>query len=107
MGLLNVLLIVIGSGAIAATIFGIVANLREEPKLSTSLAFSFILFVIMQIGLFFFRDFNAITTLSVAFNSVIFTIKYALLSTLIGIILAIIFGLIRRILKLLKLPFFM
>lgn len=106
MQLLVFLLVIFGAGSITASIYGIIANLRKEPKLTTAFVFSLILFVIMQTGLYFFRDMYAFSTVLVAFNSVSFTIQYALLSSFIGLIVSIIIGLIRRILKLLNFPFF-
>jgi len=97
MDFIRFFLILIVPGIISATFFGFIAHSRQEPRIATTLIFNFWIFIIMITGLYFFRDVFTITSLIACFNYVSFTVKYALLSVLIGIFLAITPGLIYRI----------
>jgi hypothetical protein len=91
-------LIFIVPGIIAAVVYGLIACLNDEPRIATSLIFDLLIFIINITGLYYCEDILTLDELMVQFNCLSFTRKYALLSILVGIILAVIFGLIRRLL---------
>jgi hypothetical protein len=106
MEFIRFILVLLGPGVVAAGLYGYIARLREEPKITTTIAFSMMIYVIMITGLYYFKGIYTSSSLLVSFDCLSFTRKYALLSTFIGLILAVILGLIRKIMKLLSFPFF-
>lgn len=89
-------LILIVPGLVGALAYSIVACLRTEINLYTALIIDLLTFIILLGGLFLFHGVYTIAILLWEFTCISFTIKYALLSLLIAIILGIIFGFIRR-----------
>ncbi len=98
MELIRFILILLGPGLIAAAVYGAIACLKCEPKLTTGVIFSLLIYIIMITGLYYFKGIYTSCSLLESFNCLSFTRKYALLSILIGLILGTIFGLIRKIL---------
>lgn len=101
MEIIRFILVLLGPGIIAATIYGFIVHLKDEPKLTTSIIFSLLIYIIMITGLYYFKGIYTSSCLLESFDCLSFTRKYALLSILIGLILATIFGFIRKILYLL------
>jgi len=97
MDFIRFFLILIVPGIISAIIFGFIARLRQEPTIATTLIFDLWIFIIMITGLYFFKHVYTIDDLLFEFNCLSFTRRYTLLSTLIGINLAVISGFIYRI----------
>jgi hypothetical protein len=89
-------LILIVPGLVGALAYSIVSCLRTEIGVLTALIIDFFTFIIMLAGLFLFHGVAYIETLLWEFTCLSFTIKYALLSLLIAIILGVIGGIIRR-----------
>lgn len=104
MDFIRFFLILIVPGIIAARAFGIIGCVREEPRLSTALIFDLLIFIINITGLYFFKGIYTMTSLIASFDCLSFTRRYALLSILIGLILAGIFGLFARITRFFRLP---
>ncbi len=92
-------LILIVPGIVAAVIYGFIANRREEPRITTALIFDLFIFIINITGLYFFKGIVTVTLLLASFDCLSFTRRYALLSLLVGSILASIAGLIRRLIR--------
>ena len=97
MDFIRFFLILIVPGIISAIIFGFIARLRQEPTIATTLIFDLWIFIIMITGLYFFKGIVTITSLIASFYCLSFTRRYALLSIFIGIFLAIMSGIIYRI----------
>ncbi|MBH1939424.1 hypothetical protein I5677_00790 [Mobilitalea sibirica] len=89
-------LVFIVPGLIAVLAYNIVAQLRVEVCFTGGLIFDLLIFIIMITGLYFFRDITQVPMLLEQFICLSFTRNYALLSILIGIILGVGFGFLKR-----------
>lgn len=89
-------LVLIVPGIIGALAFSIAARLRTEINIYVALIIDLITFIIMITGLYYFKDVTTVSILLFEFTCLSFTRKFALLSTLIAIIVGVIGGLIRR-----------
>lgn len=88
-------LILIGSGFIAERVFSFVSR-REGNGLINGLAFSLLIFFTNMVGMHIFKDLSTYEKLQKFLGNVVYSSKYMLLSILVGIVLAIILGLLRR-----------
>jgi|LSQX01.1.fsa_nt_gb hypothetical protein len=91
------LLLLVVPGFIAEKIFSFICFCNNSNKLITALIFDLIIFIINITGLYYLKGLHTFEALEPYFNCLSFTRKYALLSILVGIILAVISGIICRI----------
>lgn len=96
MDFIRFFLILLVPGLIAATVYNCFNPCKVKHLISTTLIFDLLIFLINITGLYYFKGICTFTQLTYYFDCLSFTRKYALLSILIGIILAIIFGLIYK-----------
>lgn len=96
MDFIRFFLILIVPGIIAARVYNCIIPCKEKSIISTTLIFDLLIFLINITGLYFFKGICTFTELAYYFDCLSFTRKYALLSILIGIILAFIFGLVNK-----------
>ncbi|MDF2538625.1 MAG: putative rane protein [Herbinix sp.] len=89
-------LVLIVPGLIGALAFSIAARFRTEINWNVALILDFLTFIIMITGLYFFHGVRTVADLIIEFGCLSFTRNYALLSTLIVIVLGVVFGLLRR-----------
>ena len=97
MDFIRFFLIMIVPGIIAAKVYGRIGCVEGEPRITTSLIFDLFIFLINITGLYFFKGIYTITALLASFDCLSFTRRYGILSIIIGIILAIIAGILYRI----------
>lgn len=83
-------------GIIAAKVYSFITNCNRDFNMLNSLAYDLIIHIINIIGLYYFRGMETVQELMTSLDCLSFSRKYALLSILIGLILAVITGLIRR-----------
>lgn len=95
MEFLIMFLLLIVPGFIAALIFQLISQCKVSVILK-GLIFDLLIFVINIFGLYYFKGIHTVEKLAWYFNCLHFTMKYALLSILIAIILGILCGLIGR-----------
>lgn len=89
-------LILLVPGIIAAKVYAKVGCIQREPRISTVLIFDLLIFLINITGLYFFKCICTMSALLCSFDCLSFTRRYAILSILIGILLAIIGGAIHK-----------
>ncbi len=96
MDLIFFFLLLIVPGIIAAKLYSFITNCRKDYNILNALSFDLLIFIINITGLYYFKHIQTIQELLTYFDCMSFTRKYALLAILVGLILATIFGLIRR-----------
>lgn len=96
MDFIRFFLIMLVPGIISSFVFYNVARIRRWPDINSTLIFDLLIFIVNITGLFFFKGIHTMTMLIASFDCLSFTRRYALLSILVGIILAVIFGIIAR-----------
>lgn len=89
-------LILIVPGFIGALAFSLAARCRTEISIRVALIIDLLTFIVMITRLYFFLGIVTVAQLLTEFNSILFTINYALLSIAFAIIIGTIIGLIRR-----------
>lgn len=104
MDFIRFFLILIVPGIIAARAFGFIGRIREEPRMYTALMFDLLIFIINIAGLYFFKGIYTMTSLLASFDCLSFTRRYALISIGVGLILAVILGMVARITRFFRLP---
>lgn len=92
------LLMLIGSGFIAERVFSALSRCKQGNSISIGIAFSLLIFITNTIGMYLLKDVSEFSKLIANFNLVVFTSKYAFLSILVAIILAVIAGIAARVL---------
>lgn len=95
--LFHYFLILIVPGLIGALAFSITDRFSTQISVANALIIDLITYVIMITGLYFFKDIFTVADLIVYFDCLSFSRKYALLSTLIAIIVGVGLGFLRRI----------
>lgn len=100
-------LLFIVPGFIAVLVFELATRHRIRAccrNISTALIFDLLIFLINIAGLFIFKSINELRKLKWYFDCISFTCKYALLSIVVGILLALIAGLFIKLCHKKKIP---
>lgn len=96
MVLIIFILILIGSGFIAERVFSLISYRNERNGIVTGLAFALLIFITNTLGMYFVKGLVSFAKLQRFMDTVVYTSKYTFLSILVGIILAIIAGIVGR-----------
>lgn len=92
-------LVLIVPGLIAAKVYESILHHKEKDTIANTLIFSLLIFLINIIGLYCIKDIYTLTALISSLDCLSFLRHYILLSIIIGILLALLFGLIKKCFK--------
>lgn len=92
-----VLLTFLLSGFVAGSVFEVIRYGQIKRNVITGLIFDFLIIVVNTIGIFYFTAVNTVSYFETCLKSMRFMWKYSLLSIFVGIVLAVLIGLILKI----------
>lgn len=102
MELIRFFLVLIVPGIIATVFYNNITRNRTSPGINSTLIFDLLIFITNITGLFYIKGIHTMTMLLTEFECLSFTRNYILLSILVGIIYAIIIGVISRALNIFR-----
>lgn len=104
MDLIRMFLLMIAPGIIGLYFYSILSRRRARYPFLFVLAISFLTYLVMITGLYFFKDIYTTSSLITSLDCLSFSRRYGIISTLVSIVISSIFALFARVIPFLRIP---